>query len=211
MQAQAAAWRHAGILAGSLGFLVALATWPSFAQTLRHDETKPIEITADSLEVAQEEQVATFIGNVDAVQGDLVLSAQSLKVFYEGKSDAVGLAAGTGGKINQIEASGDVILSSPEETAEGDVGVYDVPSQLITLTGHVVLTRGENVLHGEHLELDLATGKSRMVGTTAAAGADGTDPSSGRVKALFTPKQKSEAKDGNADASSPPMPLARPK
>ena len=198
--------------------LMLLAGASALAQGLQHDETKPIEITADSLEVEQEAQIATFIGNVDAVQGDLVLSADTLKVSYEGKSEAGGLAAGTGGKISQIEASGDVILSSPGETAEGDIGVYDVPAQVITLKGDVVLTRGDNVLRGEHLELDVATGKSRMVGTPAVADADGVTTPSGRVKALFTPKQREndkekargEAKDVDPDAPFPPLPLARP-
>lgn len=189
----------------------AMISKPVFGQSFDHDQTLPIEISADSLEVAQQEQVATFAGNVDAVQGDLVLSARTLKVRYEGKSSAVGLAAGTGGTINQIEARGDVILSSPEEIAEGDVGVYNVPAQLITLKGAVVLTRGENVLRGNHLELDLATGKSRMVGTAASVDADGEAKSPGRVKALFTPKQKDAAKEADTDASTPPVPKAKPE
>lgn len=195
------------------GFLavLAVAALPAAGQTLSHDQTLPIEITADSLDVAQNEQVATFAGNVDAVQGDLVLSAETLKVHYEGKNQGGGLAAGTGGTINQIEASGDVILSSPEETAEGDVGVYDVPAQLITLKGAVVLTRGENVLRGEHLELNLATGKSRMIGTTSSTEVAGDGQPEGRVKALFTPKQKDAAKEPGADASTPPKPEARPE
>ncbi len=210
MKVSGSSMRPFSLLALSLLLLSTVAERPGVAQTLKHDSRLPIEISADSLEVAQEDQVATFAGNVDAVQGDLVLSAETLKVRYEGKSSTVGLAAGTGGTINQIEASGKVILSSPEETAEGDVGVYDVPAQLITLKGDVVLTRGENVLRGEHLELDLATGKSRMVGTTASVAADGSASTGARVKALFTPKQKAETKETGADASSPPLPRAKP-
>lgn len=199
----------------ALGLLMLSAMVPKtgIAQSLDHDKTLPIEISADSLEVAQEEHVATFAGNVDAVQGDLVLSAKTLKVHYEGKGrgSTVGLAAGTGSTISKIEALGGVILASPDETAEGEIGIYDVPAQLITLEGSVVLTRGENVLHGERLVLNLATGKSHMVGTTATATADGSKTPNGRVKALFTPKQKSNTKESDADASTPPTPAARPK
>lgn len=194
-----------------LAAVTLLSPWGGLAQSLDHDKTLPIEISADSLEVAQEEQLATFEGNVDAVQGDLVLSAQTLKVRYEGKNSNVGLAAGAGGTINQIEARGGVIISSPEETAEGDVGVYDVPAQLITLKGDVILTRGENVLRGEQLELDLATGKSRMVGTTSSETAEGAAAPSGRVKALFTPKQKSGTKESGANPTEPPVPAAKPE
>ncbi len=196
-------------VAGALGVLV-MAAGPraGVGQDLQHDKALPIEISADSLEVAQEQQVATFQGNVDAVQGDLVLSAETLKVHYAGKEGAGGLAAGTGGAINRIVASGDVTLSSPDETAEGDIGIYDVTSQLITLTGDVVLTRGDNVLRGEQLELDLTTGKSRMVGTTGAGGADVAALPGGRVKALFTPKPREKKpepeKVGAAEVSAPP-------
>ena len=194
-----------------LAAVASLSLQDGLAQSADHDKTLPIEISADSLEVAQEEQVATFEGNVDAVQGDLVLSAETLKVRYEGKGSDVGLAAGTGGTINQIEARGGVIISSPKETAEGDVGIYDVPAQLITLMGDVILTRGENVLRGEQLELDLATGKSRMVGTTSTETAEGATTSSGRVKALFTPRQKSSSKENGAEANEPPLPAAKPE
>ena len=144
------------------------------AQSLDHDSSQPIEISADSLEVAQEEQIATFAGNVDAVQGDLVLSADKLRVHYEGESRSVGIAAGRGNKISRIDAEGHVIIASPEETAEGERGTYDVPAKLVTLEGQVVLTRGENVIRGERLEMDLVSGKSRMVGdaTTVAEGQD---------------------------------------
>ena len=194
-----------GLSISSAGFVS-----PAVGQSLEHDSSLPIEISADRLEVAQEEQVATFAGNVDAVQGDLVLSAETLEVYYEGKSSAVGLAAGTGGTIGKIEAKGGVILSSPEETAEGDLGIYDVPAKLITLEGAVVLTRGENVLRGERLELNLATGKSRMIGTTASVD-NGASSAKGRVKALFTPKKKTSAKENDADTQTPHIPMVKPK
>lgn len=203
--------RRRNLVAWFVVACAALNPQSSAAQSLEHDKTLPIEISADSLEVAQEEQIATFEGNVDAVQGDLVLSAQTLKVLYEGKNSTVGLAAGSGGSINQIEATGDVIISSPDETAEGDVGVYDVPAQLITLSGDVVLTRGENIIRGEQLELDLATGKSRMVGTASPETAEGIRDKTGRVKALFTPKKKSETENNGADEIQSPKPAARPE
>ena len=54
------------------------------AQSLRHDTNLPIEITADSLEVMQDQRIATFRGNVDAVQGDMVLSAELLNYALPG-------------------------------------------------------------------------------------------------------------------------------
>ena len=79
----------AGIVVGSAAAAPAL-----HAQSLEHDTSLPIEITADSLEVLRNQQIATFTGNVDAVQGDMVLSADLLRVHYGG-DDA---APGTGGR-----------------------------------------------------------------------------------------------------------------
>jgi lipopolysaccharide export system protein LptA len=150
------------------------------------DTDQPIEITADSLEVQQDQRVATFSGNVDAVQGDLVLNADTLRVHYaqEGGSNPSG--------IRRIEASGNVLLSSPQETAQGDEGVYFVDRDFIELTGNVVLTRGDNVIRGRQLELDLASGHSRIVGASTAA--EGAAPQD-RVRALFYPESQGEGQE----------------
>jgi lipopolysaccharide export system protein LptA len=162
-----------------------LAWTPAWSEALQHDSKLPIEITADSLEVVQDDEIATFLGNVDAVQGDLVLSSDELRVHYRGSEDGGdGIAAGTGGSIRRIEAKGNVFLSSPQETAQGEFGVYDVDGALLTLEGAVVLTRAENVVRGERLEIDLATGRSQMF--AAVPSTAGGTPSQ-RVKAVFVP------------------------
>jgi lipopolysaccharide export system protein LptA len=159
----------------------ALAWSPAWSQGLQHDSSLPIEITADSLEVVQDQQVATFLGNVDAVQGDLVLTSDQLRVHYRGDTAAPGVSAGS---IRRIEAIGNVFMSSPEETAQGEFGVYDVDGALLTLEGSVVLTRDENVVRGERLEIDLATGRSQMFAAVPST-AGGTPGQ--RVKAVFVP------------------------
>lgn len=190
------------MVVSAIMLLATLAPKAADGQSLDHDSGQPIEISADSLEVEQDTQIATFAGNVDAVQGDLVLSADKLRVHYEGKESSVGLAAGSGNKIRRIEAEGGVIIASPEETAEGSQGTYDVRGKIVVLEGSVVLTRGENVVRGERLVMDLVSGKSRIVGVETAAGG-GDESSGGRVRALFTPKSDDEA--------NPPVPEARPK
>ncbi len=167
-------------------FMVAVAllvaTTPVPAQVGNgYDTSLPIEITADSLEVQQDANIAVFRGAVDAVQGELNLRAAQLAVHY--KANAEGENA-----IRLIEAVGDVFLSSPEEMAQGKKGVYNVEADTVELFGSVVLTRGDNVIRGDHLIMNLTTGESRMLGgvkgTTGANTETGDD---GRVKALFVP------------------------
>jgi len=173
----------------ALVLLAPATAWAQPAGFAGHDDAAPIEITADELEVRQSEGIATFRGDVDAVQGDLTLSAQTLDVFYgdgdgDAGADGDGATAGGGqamGEIRRVEAHGDVVVSSPREIARGAEGVYDLTTRRITLTGDVVLTRDDNVLRGNRLEIDLASGVSRL----QAAGPDG------RVRARFAPAEES--------------------
>lgn len=156
--------------------VAALTAWTQGAAA--QDAALPIEITADALEVQQDNGIARFAGNVRAVQGDLVLAADSVAVSYAPGGDA----------IRAIEAEGNVFVSTPAETAQGDAGTYDVENGIITLTGTVVLTRGENVVRGSRLVLNLATGLSRV---EAGEGGDG-----GRVRGLFVPNDAAEGGAG---------------
>ncbi len=155
--------------------LAAAAMGPARAEIgAGYDTSLPIEITADSLELQQEAQIAVFRGNVDAVQGELNLRADQLIVHYRTNSE-------NQNSIRLIEANGNVFLSSPTEMAQGEQGVYDIDADTILLTGAVVLIRGENIIRGDRLEMDLATGQSRVLSAGVESGGEG------RVKALFVP------------------------
>lgn len=144
------------------------------------DTSAPIEVAADALEVRQEEQVAVFEGNVDANQGELRLQANELMVHYQGGS------GGTGGEITQLNANGNVHVSSPRETARGDWAIYDVLAEQVTMGGNVVLSQGPNVIQGDRLTIDLTTGRSRIEGGVSATGSSDDGDSDGRVRGLFT-------------------------
>jgi len=145
----------------------------------------PIEINADRLEVQQDRQLAIFRGNVEAAQGEMRLRADRLTVHYLAarSGQSRGGPADPGGAVSRIEAEGNVFVSSPQETAQGAAGIYDVLRKEIVLTGQVVLTRGDNVIRGDRLVLNLASGQSRVEG-------GGTG---GRVRGLFLPPKSGES------------------
>lgn len=123
----------------------------------KHDSSAPIEITADSLEVRQSEQLAIFSGNVVAGQGTLRLTANEVKVFYiQESSDA------DTGAISKLDATGNVFLSNGAETAKGAKGTYDVRRGIVEMSGDVILTQGANAASGQTLEIDLNTGVGRI-------------------------------------------------
>lgn len=159
----------------------------AYASNLKADSKQPIDITADSLEVLQDKQVAIFTGNVLAVQGKMRLSSNVMKVHYKNGDESKSGEQG----ISKIEVEGKVFLSTPEETARGKKGVYDVDKERLTLTEDVVLTRGENIVKGAALEYDLASGRSRIIGAGVTAESLSTGEGSGkggRVKGRFVPE-----------------------
>jgi lipopolysaccharide export system protein LptA len=106
---------------------------------------------------------------------------------------AGGGALGDGGnQISKIEARGEVIITTDQDqTTTSDWALYDVPAQLVTVGGNVVLTQGKNVLKGDRLVIDLKTGESRFENT-------GNGSTGGKIRALFMPKQDAAAKNGKA-------------
>lgn len=144
-----------------------------------HDTDRPIDITADRLEVKQKQNQAVFKGAVEAVQGDLKLTSAELVVYYETTDGA------TNPTISRLDATGGVALNSPSETAQGNWGVYDVERRLVTLGGAVMLSRGDTVITGERLELDLESGITKIDGAPATDGDEAN-----RVKGTFTLPEK---------------------
>lgn len=189
----------------------------AYAQTaLKADSKQPIDITSDALEVLQEEQVAIFTGNVVAVQGKMKLTSQVMKVHYKAAGDNA--KEGEQG-ISRIEVDGNVFLQTPDETARGKAGVYDVDKERLTLNGDVVLTRGENIVKGEALQYDLATGRSRILGAGVTAESLKTGEGSGqkgRVRGRFVPENKDsgsakpsalKVEEATPETASPPTPV----
>lgn len=166
--------------------LLLLQSVPAFAQANQPAAGgggEPIDITSDRLVLEQNQQVATFTGNVDAVQGNTRLRSDKMRVFYTSRENQP--AGGSGQSVTRIEAEGNVVVTKPGETAQGDTGIYDLTSRKMTLIGNVVLTRGQNVVRGDRLDSDLATSVS-TVSVNPTSGTGGK--SQARVRSLFVPE-----------------------
>jgi lipopolysaccharide export system protein LptA len=162
----------AALAAGALAAGAALAQTKGPFGGFKHDSKAQIEITADSLEVRQAENLAIFAGKVAAGQGTLRLTADKLEVNYlSGRSEGAA-DAGTG-KIDRMRAEGNVFLSNGDETAKGGWAEYNVTTGIIQMGGNVVLTQGGNAISGPSLVIDLNAGTGKVEG--------------GRVTSVFTP------------------------
>ncbi|HLO24402.1 MAG TPA: LptA/OstA family protein [Methyloceanibacter sp.] len=107
-------------------------------------------------------------------------------------------------QITKIEAKGDVIINSAQDqTTTSDWALYDVPAQLVTVGGNVVLTQGQNVLKGDRLVIDLKTGESRFENP-------GNTTAGGRIRALFVPKAGAQDAKTNGKSSNTQSGEAKP-
>lgn len=131
----------------------------------KHDASQPIEVSSDSLEVRNADQVAIFRGAVDVRQGVVRMTANVLEVTYKGQGGGgSAVSAAGGGAIERLRAIGDVIMHNGEESARADRADYDVAAGEILLTGNVLLLQGRNAVKGERLRIDLVSGTARMEG-----------------------------------------------
>jgi lipopolysaccharide export system protein LptA len=155
--------------------------------TQGQNANQPVEIEATTLVVREKSKMATFSGNVKVVQGDTTMKCQTLVVYYEsekgGKSatpvkPTPGMPEGAQ-SIRRIEARGGVTVITKDQNAQGDLGIFDMKTNTITLSGNVVVSQGANVMHGEKVVVDMTTGVSRV----ESGGRRGQN----RVRALIQP------------------------
>lgn len=128
------------------------------------DTGLPVEVTADNLEVSQNDGTAVFTGNVLIGQGEMRLSAPRVLVVY--LQDQSG--------IERLQASGGVTLVSGEDAAEATTANYNIETGLIEMEGNVLLVQGRNALTADKMFVDTRAGTARM---------------SGRVKTVLQPEQ----------------------
>jgi lipopolysaccharide export system protein LptA len=163
---------------------------PNALQGFSQNRNEPVKIEASSLEVRDKDKVATFLGDVKVTQGDTTMTCKSLLVFYEQENKPGTMKAaepGPGGQqaIKRLEARGGVVVTQKDQTATGDIGIFDMKANTITLSGNVVVAHGQNVLRGARLVVDMTTGAARV------------ESGKGRVTGVFMP---SSVEDGNDKA-----------
>jgi lipopolysaccharide export system protein LptA len=126
----------------------ALAGGPAFAQAASADQPQAgkVAITSDHFVVKDAVHQAVFSGNVVVVQPTVTVHADQVVAQYgaEGASS-----------LSNFKATGHVVLITTEQTATGDVAVFDPKSQLLTLTGNVIVTNKSGEVKSDKLVVDL--------------------------------------------------------
>jgi lipopolysaccharide export system protein LptA len=88
--------------------------------------------------------------------------------------------SGASGKLQKVEAFGNVSIRTPTDTVTGDRGIYVPETGMARLMGQVRITRGQNQLNGSEADVNLKTGIAQLLAGTT-----------GRVQGLVIPSDPS--------------------
>ncbi|MGO8918010.1 MAG: LptA/OstA family protein [Stellaceae bacterium] len=145
-------------------------------------ETPRDTVTArDDLEWYDGKQLAVARGDAVAIREGKRLAGDVLTADVE--KDDKGSS-----HISRIDAQGNVLVSSLEQIARGDAGIYNVDTGIATLTGRVTLTKGDNELRGQYGVVDLNNNVNRIL--SAPPSAKLTEGSAPRVSGILMPRAK---------------------
>lgn len=134
----------------------------------------PVDIVSNEMEILDKEKKAIFRGAVDATKGTTNLKSDELTVTYADVKQPDGT---TKTDATDLDAKGNVIITTPKEKITGDWAKYDPQAEKLVVGGNVKLVQGTTVLIGQELHSDLKTNRTQMTG--------------GRVKGSFLPKDNS--------------------
>jgi lipopolysaccharide export system protein LptA len=146
---------------------------------------EPIQIVADKLITNNAEKFAEFSGDVRASQGNMIMTSERLRIYYQEDNAGGNQQTGRQEAIKQVVASGNVRVKTEKYTAEAERVEYDVASQVVVLIGeNSTVTSGKNTLTGSKITMDRKNGHIKV----------DSNPQQ-RVKAVFYPNKDMEKKE----------------
>jgi len=135
------------------------------------DRNQPIEITAQQLEVLQQQRQSIFIGDVVAKQGEMILHADKLIVFLHKNQD----------QIERLDAIGGVKVLQLDRIATAEKAVFHQAEEILVLIGNAEVTQGKNIISGDEITLYMKENRTLIKSSEKS-----------RVKAVIVPEKKLE-------------------
>jgi lipopolysaccharide export system protein LptA len=140
-------------------------------------EAKKIHISSERLISNTADNNAEFIGNVSVRQGETLITADSLKIFFSGKSEAGPTSPAQ--SLEKLVATGNVEIKFDNRLAVARQAVYITAQRMLILTGPgAMVTSGDNTITGETITFYRDDGRFTVEGG-----------SNGRVKAVILPEE----------------------
>jgi lipopolysaccharide export system protein LptA len=177
-------------------------------QNLKLTTPNDVLTARDTLEYWSQKHMAVARGNAVVVTNDGRRLAADTLVAYTSDAPATPAGAtpasatsanakpptddplGASGKLEKVEAYGNVSVRTVTDTATGDRAVYVPDTGIARLAGRVRITRGQNQLEGSEAEVNMKTGISNLLAGTGQ-----------RVQGLVVPNDET-----NKTLTGPPTP-----
>lgn len=135
-------------------------------------------VSSDQMIARRDNSQVEFSGNVKVTRVDSILTAESVKIFFNENTEDSG--SDVQGNIKKIISSGDVVVVMEEKRAFADKAVYTAVDEILILTGNPArLETGDSFVTGRKITL-FRTDDRVLVES------DGKN----RVQALFNPDDK---------------------
>ena len=123
----------------------------------------PIRITADKLVTDNAKRSAQFSGNVKAVQGNTVITADRLSIFYTSAGGSSPAAPGS--NIERLKAEGNVRIEFDNKVAVSNQAVYIIAERKLVLSGPgSKVVSGQDEISGSKITFFRDDGRVKMEG-----------------------------------------------
>lgn len=116
--------------------------------------TRPVQVSADKLQVFKKDARALYSGHARAVRDTMTMTCDELEVFFDPKSE-----------VDHLVARGNVVAVDGDRQAWGEHAVFDNTTGVLTVTGKPGGRQGPREVDGE--VVTFVTGTEQLVVTKA--------------------------------------------
>lgn len=187
--------------------LLAAALQSGVAMAERADRDKPMNIESDALRYDDAKQTSVFTGKVVLTKGSMLIRGAQMDVRQDPSGNQYGVIKAEPGKLAFFRQKRDTAAGTPDEFMEGEADriEYDGKADTVKFLGRAVLRRYAGTrLNDEITGAVIVYNNGTSVLTVDGGPATGTDPRSGRVRAMLTPRTEEAAPPG-APVATPPL------
>ncbi|MDR2861942.1 MAG: hypothetical protein LBV07_05285 [Syntrophobacterales bacterium] len=151
------------------------------------DRNTPIQITSNRMNAYDEKGMVVFEGNAIATQGDRIIRAETISIYYKKKKDDGSTRNSEdiqqSGDLDKIVARGKMKMTQGDRIVTGNEATYLHEEQKVIIKGNAVLTEGKNVIRGQQVVVFLEENRGVVEGN-----------SSERVTATIFPSEEKKSK-----------------
>lgn len=165
-------------------YLFLILSCNTLAWALPEDREKPIQIQSQRMAWDNQQQKATYSGQVEIIQGQLLLQSEQLRL--ERNADGSLRQASASSPGNQAYMSDLPKADAAKVEAWAETIDYLPEEEKVVLTGNARLVQGNDSFRGHRLTYHLTS-------QNVEAEQNGSDSS--RVEVIFTPRQQDKNND----------------